>query len=245
AIFVLAMFMTQVIEMPQRMVAQISTPIISEAWKNKEKWRIEELYKKSAVNLFVIGALLFLLIWGSIDEIFVLTPKTEIYRLGKTVVFCLGITKVFDMATGLHSEIIQYSKYYNFTIFSVLLLGCMTIFFNYQLIPVYGIDGAAYAYLVAYLLYAIVKVTFIWFAFGLHPFSKQTWVILAISGMIFSINYLIRFPLTDKLFALLSIILRSLLTTAFFAVCIYFLKISPDINRLTEKGLAFLKKKTG
>jgi len=243
AIYLIAMFMAQVIEMPQRVVAQISTPIISKAWKDNQIFNVEEIYKKSATNLLIIGILLFLLIWCNIDEIFFLTPKSEIYKQGKTVVLCLGIAKIFDMGSGLHSEIIQYSKYFNFTILTVILLAILTIISNLIFIPKYGVDGAGYAYLISYSIYAIIKIIFLWVKYKIHPFTKSTLLIVILSCSIFLLSYLFHFNSISKLSALISIFIHSLFITSIFGFSIYKLKISPEVNNIVDIGLDILKKK--
>jgi len=56
--------------------------------------------------------MLFLGIWCNIDSIFELIPNGEIYSPGKWVVFYIGLSKLFDMATGVNQEIVGTSKYY-------------------------------------------------------------------------------------------------------------------------------------
>ena len=76
---------------------------------------IETIYKKSALNLFIIGSFLLLGIWANIDSIFSLLPKSDIYAQGKWVVLLIGLGRVADMMTGLNTEILVNSKTFAMT----------------------------------------------------------------------------------------------------------------------------------
>ena len=74
------------------------------------------------MNQLLIGGFLFILIWGNVNNIFQIMPHGEIYQKGKYVIFLIGISKVFDAATGINAAILSYSKYYYYLLIFIFLL---------------------------------------------------------------------------------------------------------------------------
>ena len=61
-IYMTAIFMVMVIEMPRRFVGEISAPIIAEAFGTGNLTSINEHYKKASINLFLLGGIIYVLI---------------------------------------------------------------------------------------------------------------------------------------------------------------------------------------
>ena len=74
------------IAIPRNVIAAISTPLLAQAWKRNDISQIEEIYKKSSLNLLIVGCFLFLLIWCNLDFIYQIIPRHEVYETGKWVV---------------------------------------------------------------------------------------------------------------------------------------------------------------
>ena len=62
-IFTIAIYLATIIEIPQRSLISICTPILSESWKNKDLQNIKNIYYKSVSNLMLISCFLFGLIF--------------------------------------------------------------------------------------------------------------------------------------------------------------------------------------
>ena len=60
--YMVAIFIAAVIDAPSRAMVQIVSPMVAEALNTKDKVRLEELLKRSSLNLLLISGLLFVLI---------------------------------------------------------------------------------------------------------------------------------------------------------------------------------------
>lgn len=230
-IYTIAFFMGTVIEIPRKMLAQISSPVISQAWAENNTQKIEQIYRESSLNQLIIGGAVFILIWASIDDIFRLIPNGEEYEQGKYVVLFIGLTRLVDMATGLNYEIIMQSKYFRFNFWTVSLLAGLIILSNLWFIPLYGITGAALATFLSYAIYNLSKFVFIWWQLGMQPFTKA-WLIAA---LLLLANYYLGTYLTSLDSALLSVLYRSLILASVLLFTILGFGVSPLINDFWKK----------
>src|SRR4051812_15409510 len=54
-VFSYGSYMISIMDVPQRSIAAIATPIISQAWKDKNTKQILEIYQKTSLNLLIVG----------------------------------------------------------------------------------------------------------------------------------------------------------------------------------------------
>jgi O-antigen/teichoic acid export membrane protein len=99
--------------------------------------------------------------------------------------------KLADMVTGLNSELISISRHYKFNFRISVLLLVMIIFFNRLLIPEYGIYGVATGVTAALVIFNLLKFMFLWYKMQLHPFSKNTLLVLFCGAITLVIGYYI------------------------------------------------------
>ncbi|MES2795159.1 MAG: polysaccharide biosynthesis C-terminal domain-containing protein [Bacteroidota bacterium] len=241
AIFNIAASIGLVISIPRNTISAISDPLLAESWQKKDLAHIKEIYQKSALNLLIIGIFLFLGIWCNIDSIFEILPKSEIYKEGKWVVLMVSIYCVFDMATGLNSEILKNSDYYKYD-FSFYVIRCiLLIIANLVLIPLYSFNGAAFAMLVSIVIYNIIKFFFIKSKINIQPFSNQTLIVLFIG----IVTYLVTLILPSFESAFLNILVKSITICLVFGLGIFYSKVSQDINNTVNSiKTRFLKIKS-
>lgn len=110
------------IAIPLTAITSIAAPIITKAWGDNNMEEIEMIYKKSSINSLIIGCFLFLCIWLCLDDLFKIMPKGNEMISAKYVVFWIGMSKLFDMATGVNDIITGYSKYYRFNFYTLIIL---------------------------------------------------------------------------------------------------------------------------
>lgn len=238
-IYTIAYYMGTIIEIPKRALSQISKPIISQAWANKDLPQINLIYKKSSLNQFIVGSFLFLLIWLNIDDIFAILPKGEIYIQGKYVVFFIALTRLIDMLTGVNDEIIMQSPAYKFNLIIVSFLALLLILTNLWLIPIYGIIGAALATCLSYFAYNLVKFIFIWIKFGLQPFDLKSIYILALGISVYILTpYIPNFSVL-----ILNVLFKSTIITSIFWLIILGFNLSEDFSKFILDFWKFLKNK--
>lgn len=231
AIFNIALSIGLVIAIPRNAIASISDPLLAESWRNNDLKHVGEIYRKSALNLLIIGVFLFLGIWCNIESIFNIIPNAHIYQKGQFVVLMVGLYSVFDMATGLNSEILKNSPYFRHDFVFYIIRFIILLAANFILIPLYGFNGAAIAMLVSVIVYNGVKFFFIKHKMGLQPFNIATIKVIFLGLFTYVTTLLI--PTFDKtlLFIFLSIMLKSLCIVVVFGGGIIALKVSEDINK--------------
>lgn len=225
AFYSLAVYLAMVISVPQRAMHQITYPITAKLMSENKWEELNELYKKSSVTLQVIGGLIYIGILVNIKQIYEFLPD-EGYDKGLFVVFTIGLSKYFDVILGNNNSIIFNSKYYKMVLFLGVLLVFVVVGLNFIFIPMYGINGAALATLIAIGMYSFAKLLFVVLKMELFPFTKNTIVSLVLAVITFGAFYYWDF----NIHPFINIILKSILVTIFYLGLSYYLKISSDIN---------------
>ena len=218
-VYSVAFYFGTLILIPQRAMSKISSTVISEAWKENDRDLISRTYYQSSINQFVVGALVFLLVWLNVDSMLSYLP--EIYSQGKYVIFFIALANLIEVMAGVNIQIIITSEYYRYqTYFMILLLVCIVLT-NIILIPVLGINGAAIATLISSVIYTAARILFLYRRYSFQPFRiNHIKVLLIIAtlillGMItphFSnwiIDIIIRSFAISSIYILLSLILRT------------------------------------
>lgn len=242
-IYSIAFFIGMSIELPKRALTSISQPIISSYFENKKFKEIDKLYKQSSINQGFIGFLFFLIILINIDSIFALIPNNETYIIGRNVALIIGVSKLLDMFLGVNNEILRASKHYYLDLYFLVFFIIITVGFNYILIPLYNIDGAAFATLMSILVYNIIRFIILKKIYNFFPFTFQSlkllilFLTLAILGCWFP-----SFSNEKIIFAFINISIKSAIFTFIFVFISYKLEISPEINKLINLGLNKLRK---
>lgn len=233
-IFIIAAYIAGIIEIPRKAIAQISVPLISTALAKGDYVHLRTMNQKSALNQLIAGGLFFMLIWASIDDIFFLIPKGQTYGEGKYVVLFLAIVKVFDIATGLNSEIILYSRWFKFATAFIVGTALVGFLLNLWLIPLYGFTGAAIATALTTFLYSVSRMTFVWLKFNILPFTFKTVQVVMIILLIYGIS--LATPTYERtiLSAMAMIALRSVIIVLLLAVLILHFRVSEDITALVD-----------
>ena len=224
AYYSVAIFIALTISVPMRAMHQITHPITTDLMARKKHDELNDLYKKTAITLQVIGGFIMLGILTNIHQVYALLP--EKYSGGVAVVFLISFSKFFDLMLGNNNSIIFNSKYYRTVLLLGLCLVVLTVSLNMYFIPNFGIEGAAIATLISIGLYSIAKFLFVVFKMDLFPFSKKTIVSLGIIALTFIVFYFWSFSFHP----ILNILLKSVLITLFYWVLNYKCKTSDDIN---------------
>jgi O-antigen/teichoic acid export membrane protein len=233
-VYTVAFFLSDAIDAPRRAISRISSPLISEKWNAGKFDEIQEIYQKSALNQLIVGLGLLLAVWVSVDEVFTLMPNGESFREGKYVILILGLARVFDMLTGVNTEIISYSKLFKYNFYLVILLAICSIGFSQLFIPIYTINGAALATLVSLTIYNLLKFIILWVKYRLQPFTWAVVWVLAIGILAYLAAAVLPQPENGN--PLFWLLIKSSITTVVFGGFVWYFKLSPDINQLLEKA---------
>lgn len=229
ALYSVAIFIATVIAVPSRAMLQIIYPITARLMSENKLEELNDLYKKSAINLQVFGGLVLLGIFLNIKELYRLIPAE--YSGGIVVVFLIGLSKFYDVILGNNNAIILNTKYYKSVLFFGLLLVFMMIALNMIFIPLYGIVGAALATLISVLIYNTIKLLFVVKKMNLYPFSLNTAKSFAIIIAVFLAFYFWDFPFHP----IVNIGLKSILITVVYVFFNYKWIISLEVNQIIDK----------
>ena len=170
-------------------------------------------------------------------------PKGEMYRQGKWVVLLVAATRLVDLATGLNGEIITYSKYYRYATFLTIALAALTVVTNGIFIPLYSINGAAYAYAVSFLLFIGLKLGFVWVKFRLQPFTGKTLLCLLITAAVYGVVQLLPASGHSVATSLINTVIKSLVIAVLFGLLALWLNVSPELNQLLKSFYAETRKR--
>ncbi|GAA4071038.1 flippase [Flavobacterium cheonanense] len=231
ALYAVAIFISTVIIVPYRAMNQIVAPITAKLMAENKHDELNDLYKKSAINLQVIGGFIMMLIFLNIKELYKIIPDE--YSGGIWVVFMIGLCKFYDVLLGNNNAIIVNTKYYR----TVLLFGIMTvvlmIVLNMIFIPLYGIEGSAFATLLTIIIYNTIKLFYVIKKMNLYPFTIKTAYSFGILIACFLLFFFWEFPFH----AIINIGLKSILISVFYWFLNYKLEISEEVNQVMNSIL--------
>lgn len=210
-----------------------STAIVLTAMEENDFEKVKSIFQKSSVTQVFFGTILLVLVWVNVDVLFSFI-KPEYYA-GKYVLLIIGIAKLYDLASGLNSLILGYSKYYKLDSLLVISFVGILYLLNHLLIPSYGLNGAAFAALIATVYYNTIRNILIWKFFKIHPYTKSVLFIL-LTGLLVTIIglYLPDLKLHDNLDKILSLLYKCSVTGLLLISSLYFLNVSREINQIID-----------
>lgn len=228
-IYAIAFYVGSVITVPQRSILKIAIPVLADLMKSKSYDTIESLYRRTSLNQIIAGSLLFVGIWGNMDNVMYLLPSE--YHGAKWVIITIGAAKLFDMATGINGGIITNSRYYRFDLYTSIFLVILTVITNYLLIPPYGILGAAMATAFSIFIYNAVKMIFVWIKFSMQPFQWKSVAVLVLAAACLLLSF--QLPYLYNFFV--DVTVRSISMAVFFLGAILLFKLSEDVKSLFDR----------
>lgn len=231
AYYGVAIYIATVIVVPSRAMQQILQPLTAKYLNEKNKVALEDLYVRSSQTLFIIGGLIFLLIVLNINALYDTIPPQ--FSGGLMVVFLISMAKLYDCLMGCNNVVLFNSDYYRMVLLFGVILTLLTIGLNMIFIPLYGINGSAFATFLAVCIYNTIKIYFVKQKFDMMPFTvntlKVTLLIIAMVGLF----YFWEFPFHP----LMNIALKSMLITLMYVILIYWMNVSDDISGMIRKYL--------
>lgn len=242
AYYTVAVFIGSFIEAPSRAMTQILQPLTSKSLNESDNNEVESLYKKSSINLLLVGGLFFILVNCGVHELFKLMPEKG-YAGGELVVLMISLAKLYNMFLGNNGAIISNSKFYRITLplglgsaFGVYFLNKL-FYFNLEL----GTNGLALSTLIIYFTFNSIKLWFVRAKFAMTPFTNKSLNMLAIILILFVSFYFWNFTIPSfevfnfNIAPIINIILKSILITILYLFLVIKLSISEQINELLKR----------
>ncbi len=190
---------------------------------------IAMVYRKSALNQFIIGLYLLLGLWVTMDALLSLMPVE--YAIARNVILLMGLGYLIDLATGANGVIIATSKFYRYDTWFMIILVVFTLITNISLIPIFGITGAGIASCLTFALFNGARLIFIYLKFGIQPFTRA-FLYIAAFGLIGAAVTLFLPQMTN---GYIDILLRGSVFSVVFGVLVVWSGVSPDINAVLRK----------
>jgi len=231
AYYGVAIYIATVIVVPSRSMQQILQPLTAQYLNDNNKVALKDLYVRSSQTLFVIGGFIFLIIVLNINQLYELIP--EEFSGGLIVVFLVGVAKLYDCLMGCNNVVLFNSDYYRVVLLFGVLLTILTVFLNMLFIPMFGINGSAFATFLAISIYNTIKIYFVKKKFNMMPFTIDTGKVCVLIIVSIVLFYFWEFPFHP----IINIALKTMLMTLLYVLVILKLNVSEDITLVIKKYL--------
>lgn len=246
----IAVYIASMVEIPYRSLAAISRPQISQGMKDNNMLEVNNMTKNVSLHQFMASMFIFFLIWINIDLVYALIPNGNVYDEAKFVVLILSVVKIINTSLNVGATVLSYSKYYYYSLLFTVILTATAIYMNIKLIPIWGMEGAALASLISYIVYYTFLLTFVNWKIKVSPLSMKELYTVIIILSLFAIDWLLQTYISEHLISMFDIeligkILDSVVRTSLLSiigiVIIYKSKISKQVNDIIDKFLSMLK----
>lgn len=231
AYYGVAIYIATVIVVPSRAMQQILQPLTAQYLNANNKVALRDLYIRSSQTLFIIGGLIFLLIVLNINSLYETIPPQ--FSGGLIVVFLVSMAKLYDCLMGCNNVVLFNSDYYRVVLLFGVILTVLTISLNMIFIPMFGINGSAFATFLAVAVYNTIKIYFVKRKFDMMPFTSDTGKVSLLIILMVVLFYFWEFPFHP----LVNIALKSAAITVVYVIMIFKMQVSEDISAILRKYL--------
>jgi len=227
-IYAIATYMAIMVSIPYRSLTAIAAPQLSMAIKSGNREETGTLLAQVGGNLLLIGGLILTAIWVNIDLIFTILPNGATYAVARRTVLLLGIGQLFVATFQFSVTALSYSRYYPFSLLLSFVLTALALILNNQLIPRWGMNGAAIATLISQVAYYTITLLTVRLTLRCRLITRRHLLTILLLVAIFAVNELcLHFMPAMNIW--MSSMLRSLLIVAAAALA-YLLNVSPELN---------------
>jgi len=237
AIYSLALYTANLIQMPQRSMQTISLGVLVRMWKDKNMPEIKRIYQRSSINMLLISLFIFGNILLNISDGLQVFHVQDKYAAGIPLLLVFGIIRIIDAGTGVNAQVIAASNFWRFEFFSGIVMLALRVPLSYIFIKSYGIIGSAYGDLVSLTVYNFIRFEFLRRQFRMQPFNMQTIysIVLAAAG------YCIAYFLLRTESGWFAIIARTMIFSSILVAATFLFKLTPDAMQLVNVAKKRLK----
>jgi O-antigen/teichoic acid export membrane protein len=234
-IYTTSFYVSALIVIPWRAIQKVASPQIAEHWEKNDMSAMQRLYQRTSLLNLGVGGYLLVMMYLGIDSLYALMPKE--FAAGSAALMIIGVSRVLDMITGLNTYILIMSRYYKMDLYLSFFVFAAGIAMNFYFIPNYGIEGAALATGLAILIANLGRLGFLWWRYGLSPFSLKMLVVLMATVVAFGACYFI--PVVQG--PIVTYILKGGIFSIVFAAIVYGLDAIPDSKKMVQLVLSKVK----
>ncbi len=242
-VYAIASYVANVVEVPYRSLGAIARPVVAQAVKDDNRTEVNRLVRQVSLHQLLVSLLIFYLIWINLDAFFALLPGGERYAGGAIVVLVLGLAKVVNSSLSIGTDVLNFSRHYRVGLLFIAVLTGTAILMNITLITPFGIGGAAAATLIAYAIYFLMLLAFVWWRLRVSLFSwgqaKTLAVMAALMVAAIGWNRWLT-PLIGNL--IVDAVVKTLVLGSAAVAAVYIWRISPTVNDLIDRTIQRIKK---
>lgn len=223
-VYTISVFIVGLMMVPYRAMAQATFPVLNSAYIDKDHTKLKDTFSRAGINILVVAVAMALIIGLNLINAAAIFPRKYESLVPLSLILMLG--RLFDMATGVNTEMISISIYYKFNFRISAVLVSLILILCWILIPRYGTYGAAWGSTIALILFNIAKLIFLKVKMGLHPFSSQSLKVLLAGMVTGGVVYFI--PYMGN--AIIDTAVRSLIIMLMYTSLLLWLRPSEDLN---------------
>ena len=222
--YAIAVFIASMLSLPFKAMSGAAFPSLNEAFIAGNMARLNDLFRRSGINILIVGACMMLLIVCNLNILVTFLPAA--YRVVVPLTFILILGRVADVSTGMNGELISISSHYKFFFYLSLSLLIALFLLCRLLIPLYGVYGAAWSATMTLVSFNIAKTIFLWQKFRLHPFSMASLHVLAAAAIAGCLGWFL--PVTGA--RIPDLILKSAVVVLAYGLMLLWLRPSDDLH---------------
>lgn len=241
--YTIALNLARSMAVPAAAVIAIASPLITDYLAKGKVAALARVYQRTSLSLSLIGIALYGAVCLGIGFLFQSLSTADNLLPSVPILLVLGIGFVFNMAAGVNTQLISFSRHYRFTLYLTLLLGVINISLNLLFITVFhsGVLGVAYATLISLITFNIVVIAFVYQKFKILPLTPGHSRILTAGLITAALIYLLpnfEAPLCNALY-------KPGLFLLIYLGVVYRMKWVEEFNELIDKFLRRFKGQGG
>ncbi len=145
-------------------INSIAAPKFAEMWGKKDIKGLERIVKQSTKMIFWSSLPFLFLIW--LFPSFILGIFGEQFESAVLALILLSLGQFINAISGSVNNLLNMTGYEKVVQNNIAIALVINILLNYFLIPIYGINGAAFASLVSMIFWNLSGVVYIWYKFN-------------------------------------------------------------------------------
>ena len=243
-VYAIAFYIANVVEVPYRSLGAITRPVISTAVKEGNWGEVNRLGRQVSLHQLLVSTAIFFFIWINLDTLYAFIPNGASYAGGVGVVLLMGLAKVVNSSLSIGTDVLNYSRYYSRSLLFIAVLTASAIGLNTLLIGLWGINGAAAATLLSYMLYFLLLLSYLWWRMKVSLFTTAQLKVLVLMAAGYGLNLLWAHTMTPiitqhptSLTLLADALLKTAVLAVLLAVGVYAWRVSPTVNDIVDKKL--------
>jgi len=230
AIYSLALYTANLIQIPQRSIQSISVGVLVRLWKEKNFSEIKRIYQRSSINMLLLSLFIFGNVWLNISDGLQVFHIQDQYAAGIPLLLIFGFIRIIDAGTGVNGQIIGTSNFWRFEFITGIIMLALRVPLSYIFIKQYGIIGSAYGDLISLSVYNYIRYEFLRRRFQMQPFTIQTIYSILMGFAAYFISYF----LFRSQFGWFAMIARSVVFSGVLIGATFMFKLTPDAMQLYD-----------